>query len=124
VAGERNERVPDVDTWQLNTPRAGTVTPLVIDTREPLDHYLLQESISILDNNRSVIKGTIDVSIADQVWKFTPAAPWKTGQYKIQVKARLEDLCGNNLNRVFDRDITQDLKKDGEYYDRSFKVGL
>jgi len=32
---------------------------------------------------------------------------WNKGNYKLLIEAKLEDLAGNNLNRLFDTDITQ-----------------
>jgi len=37
---------------------------------------------------------------------FTPALPWKSGHYSITVMSILEDLAGNNLNHLFDVDLT------------------
>lgn len=121
VAGPRSGQVPDIGTWQINTPGAGTITPLIINTGRPLDHYLLQESVVVIDNSGTTVNGAVNVSAYDQVWKFTPSAPWKAQRYKLQVNARLEDLTGNNLNRVFDRDITKDKQKNQQYYERGFE---
>ena len=123
VAGDRDEQSPDITNWQLNIPKAGTSSRLIIDTRENLDHYLLQESIRIVDANGAMIKGTSELSAKDRQWKFTPAGPWKAQTYKIKVAGKLEDLAGNNLNRVFDRDITKDKQsRDNAYYERGFEI--
>ena len=37
--------------------------------------------------------------------RFYPAEPWNTGNYMIEVEGRLEDLAGNNLNRLFEKDL-------------------
>jgi len=119
----RDEQVPDITTWQFNSPEAGTTLPFIINTNKPLDHYLLQESVQIIANDGMVIKGTSEVTGKDQVFKFTPATAWKSQPYKIRVKSNLEDLAGNNLNRVFDRDITKDKQqRDKVYYERAFEV--
>jgi hypothetical protein len=41
-----------------------------------------------------------------------PMAPWLRGRrYRVAVDSRLEDLAGNSLSRVFDRDL--DRPEDG-----------
>ncbi|MES2794888.1 MAG: hypothetical protein V4683_02925 [Bacteroidota bacterium] len=119
---KRDDEVPDISQWQLHLPMVGTFKPLTIDTRQALDHYLLQESIAIVDKSGKPVKGKIIVSAHDQQWSFTPSEVWKSQNYKLQVNARLEDLSGNNLNRVFDRDITKEKKTDNAFYERSFEI--
>lgn len=122
VAGKRDEQAPDLKQWQLQVPRSSTTTPLEIKTRETLDHYLLSESIGIVDQNNSLIKGTISLDKKDQQVLFVPTQPWKAQRYRLQVDARLEDLAGNNLNRVFDRDITKSKSRNKSYYELEFEV--
>ena len=35
-------------------------------------------------------------------------APWSAGEYRLAMAAQLEDLAGNSIARVFDRDIECD----------------
>jgi hypothetical protein len=122
AAGGRDEQIPDINSWQFNSPKVSTTLPFIIDTHVALDHYLLQESIQIIADNGNVIKGRSKVNAKDNQWQFTPVEPWKAQHYKIKVNSRLEDLAGNNLNRVFDRDLTKDKQKDQAYYERSFEL--
>lgn len=122
LVGEWDSKVPDITQWQLHLPKAGASTPLIIDTQQPLDYYLLEESISIIDKNGTPVKGNISISAKDKRWHFLPSEPWKAEVYKLQVNALLEDLVGNNLNRVFDRDITKEKKKDNIYNELKFKL--
>ena len=39
-------------------------------------------------------------------WWFEPASPWRAGRYQLVVDSFQEDLAGNSLVRVFDRDLT------------------
>ena len=122
VAGKRDDQVPDLKQWQLQVPHASTNAPLRIKTWETLDHYLLSESVGVVDQNNSLIKGTISLDKKDQQVLFVPAQPWKVQRYRLQVDARLEDLAGNNLNRVFDRDITKSKSRTKSYYELEFEV--
>ncbi len=122
VAGAHDGKQPNIDTWQLSTPKPGSKQPLLINTSESLDHYLLQECITVLDSRGSAVKGTIALSNNDKLWTFTPASPWSAQAYKLSVKATLEDLAGNNLNRVFDRDLTKDKQTNQDCFTRVFTV--
>lgn len=122
VAGKRDEQAPDLKQWQMQVPHASTTNPLVIKTGETLDHYLLSESIGVVDQNYSLIKGKISLDKKDQQVLFVPTVPWKAQRYRLQVDARLEDLAGNNLNRIFDRDITKSKSRTKSYYELEFEV--
>lgn len=122
VAGERDDQQPDISKWQINPPLSGNFKPLIVKLNEPLDHYLLQESITVLNARGVPVKGTSSVSNNDHVWTFTPTQPWLASKYTLRVNARLEDLAGNNLNKVFDRDVTKEAKKDNATYQRDFTI--
>ena len=122
VAGKRDEQGPDLNQWQLQLPKVGTTTALRINLQESLDHYLLSESIGIVDQNNTLVKGKISLDKKDQQVLFVPTKPWKAQRYRLQVDARLEDLAGNNLNRVFDRDITKAKSRTKSYYELAFEV--
>ena len=124
VAGARDDKQPDINKWQLNPPLSGTFKPLIIKLNEPLDHYLLQESITILNARGVPVQGTASVSNNDSIWEFTPTQPWLASKYTLRVNGRLEDLAGNNLNKVFDRDVTKEVKRDNLYYQRNFEIGF
>ena len=122
VAGKRDDQAPDLKKWQLLVPEASTTAPLEIKTRETLDHYLLSESLGVVDQNNNLVKGKLSLDKKDQQVLFVPAKPWKAQRYRLQVDARLEDLSGNNLNRVFDRDITKSKSRTKSYYELGFEV--
>ena len=50
------------------------------------------------------------------LWRFTPLAPWKAGDYRIVIQTTLEDLAGNHIGRAFDVDtfdpITRTVARD------------
>lgn len=122
VAGARDSDQPNINKWYIKPPLPGTQTPLVINLKEPLDHYLLQESITVLNEQGIVLHGTIKLTSNDSVWSFTPDKLWQAGRYTLRVNSILEDLAGNNLNKVFDRDVTRQAKRDDLYYLRKFEI--
>ena len=122
VAGKRDELAPDLKQWQLQLPKVGTTALLWVKTQESLDHYLLSESIGIVDQNNIPAKGEIRLGKKDDQVVFFPVKPWKAQRYRLQVDARLEDLAGNNLNRVFDRDINKSKSRAKSYYELGFEL--
>jgi hypothetical protein len=122
IAGSWDDQQPDINKWKINLPSSGTKNPLMIKLNELLDHYLLQESIVVLNSNGGVVQGSVNVSNKDSAWSFTPAEPWQKGNYTLRVNAKLEDLAGNNLNKVFDRDVTKQVKREELFYQRKFKI--
>jgi len=106
VAAARDMTSPDIKSWTFKTPPKGTTQVLEIHVREALDYVLLQNTIRILDARGKTVNGVIQVNNKEQVVQFVPAMPWLVGTYKVLVESRLEDLAGNNLNHLFDRDLT------------------
>lgn len=121
VVAPRADAQLDINKWRIVTPKAGTTNPLIIYVGYPLDHYLLEESVSLSFQGKA-IKGDIITADRDKVIKFKPAANWGAGSYHLIVNARLEDLAGNNLNKIFDRDIYKQKKNDNAYYEREFAI--
>ena len=107
VDGDVRTRVDPRD-WECRLPAAGTAEPLVVRFDRPLDHALLQHALEVTDDAGRLVRGRAEVGPAEQSWTFTPAAPWPEGEYRLVVDPRLEDLAGNSLARVFDRDLERD----------------
>ena len=120
---KRDDSLPEPQSWQLQLPISSTSNPLQINFQEPLDYFLLEETISIWDEKNMAVPGTM--RIKDNEWsvEFIPSQPWKAGPYKLRVASYLEDLAGNNLVRPFDRDITkQEEKKETNFFEENFII--
>lgn len=102
-----DEREPvDPAKWRITPPAAGTTDPLVLTFPRPLDYALLQHAISIAG-----VAGTVAVAREETEWRFTPAAPWKPGDYQLTVDTSLEDVAGNRVGRPFDVDTFRQVTK-------------
>ncbi len=57
----------------------------------------------------------IAVGSEERSWTFTPASLWLDAPHRLVVDPVLEDLAGNSVRRVFDRDLTSadDAPRDG-----------
>ncbi|MBL7864147.1 MAG: Ig-like domain-containing protein [Cyclobacteriaceae bacterium] len=107
VVGGRDDKSPDVQSWSVKLPEPGSKEGLTIGFGEPLDWMLVSETIHITDDRKSIVPGTIQVNEEERTMTLAPEKPWTTGTYTLSVDARLEDLSGNNLNRLFEVDLTK-----------------
>ncbi len=92
--------------WNVIPPLAGSLGDIVISFDRPMDHALALKHISITSAS-GVATGQAQ-TVNDTVWKFTPDHPWVAGEYVITISPLLEDVAGNNLNNVFDLDLSKE----------------
>ncbi len=97
---------PSVHKWELSVPKLGSTRPLVINFHESLDYLLSIETIDVYVADEK-IRGRIEIEDNQSLWKFYPTEDWFSGTYNLRIESRLEDLAGNNLNRLFDRDLNK-----------------
>lgn len=107
-----DETQPDPKTWKLTAPAAGTTTPLVMTSPKTLDHALLHRMVWIRDERGEKVPGTIDVTRQETCWRFTPARPWKAGNFHLVADTRLEDLAGNSIGRPFEVDELRPIERE------------
>ena len=123
VVSLRDSVGPNINQWKLDVPGSGTKGPLVIHTQEPLDYFLLYETLAILDDSREKTEASVKISHHETVVSLTPNKPWKPGRYRLVVASYLEDLAGNNLDKLFDRDIrTTQGRDDQVLHEKQFTI--
>jgi len=98
IAADRNE--PNTKNWLTTLPKANTKTPLIINFGEALDHALVLKSLTVFNKKGKKVEGEIIVGNNEQEWSFTPTENWQSTTYRIQIKAELEDLAGNNFRHL------------------------
>lgn len=96
---------PDIHTWRVTPPAAGTVAPLLVESPEPLDHALFGRLIRVQGPDGRDVPGRVTVADEETRWAFTPDQPWRGGGYRLAVDTTLEDLAGNNLRGPFELDV-------------------
>ncbi len=99
-----DETQPDPKTWKIESPPAGTTTPITMISPKALDHALLGRMLWITEERGEKVPGTMEVTRGETCWRFTPATPWKAGRYHLVADTRLEDLAGNSIGRAFEVD--------------------
>lgn len=123
VTGIRDSLSPNPDRWKIEAPKQQSREPLYIHLDKALDHFLLLDCLEVFDQKGSIIKGKFGISDQDRACYFIPEQNWGAGSYTLRILSKLEDLAGNNLNKVFDRDITNTQKPSiQEYHTRSFII--
>ena len=104
VSADVREHV-DPSAWTIHPPKLGTLEPLIIDFDRPLDFGLLHHSIQVHADAGEPIAGTVAIGREERSWALVPVQAWRAGPYRLEINSRLEDLAGNSLRRVFDRDL-------------------
>jgi hypothetical protein len=123
VVGLRDSLSPDPGLWTIYSPKAGSNQPLKIDLHEPLDYVLLKNTVRIVDNTGNSIHGVIETQEEETILHFTPSVAWNPGDYSVEIESRLEDLAGNNLDRLFDKDLSrQNTGRKKEAFKKSFHI--
>ena len=123
IAGTRDTLSPDPALWKLGVPVAGTQQALTVDFNEPLDYALISNTIMTISPSGEQVQGKISVSGTERSLIFKPSSAWTAGNYILRVDTRLEDLAGNNLNRLFDRDILKGVPAGkSRFYSRTFRI--
>jgi hypothetical protein len=104
TVGPPDERPLDQHAWRIEPPSAGGRGQLAVTFPEPLDHGLLLRALAIADRRGRRIEGESSIEAHETRWLFTPAAPWRSGEYFVQAMTILEDMAGNRIGRAFEVD--------------------
>jgi hypothetical protein len=106
VGGEERRRVQP-GSWTLAIPSPGTFEPLQVSFGRPLDHGLLGRCLQVAGPGGALVDGAAEVGPEERSWRLVPRAAWAPGPHRLVVDPVLEDLAGNSVSRVFDRDLTR-----------------
>jgi hypothetical protein len=81
--------------------------PLRVSFDRPLDHGLLARCLQVSGPGGQVVDGTPRIGHGEQSWQLVPRQPWAPAAYQLIVDSVLEDVAGNSVSRVFDRDLAR-----------------
>jgi hypothetical protein len=98
----------DPHAWEFVPPGAGSRDPLVVKFGRPLDHALLGHCLALHRACGGSLPGAASRGDDGTAWAFTPRDPWEPVRHRLVVSAMLEDVAGNSVTRVFDRDLADD----------------
>jgi hypothetical protein len=105
IVGDVRARL-DPATWDVFAPSPGTVDPLIVTFDRAVDHALLQRCVTLRASDGQTIAGAVRIPRGEGSWWFWPERPWSTEPIRLVVDPILEDIAGNSVTRVFDRDIS------------------
>jgi hypothetical protein len=105
--GRDERRHVDPGGWGLTVPPTGTFDPLQVTFGRPLDHGLLARCLHVAGPDGQLVDGTPRTGPEEQSWQLVPRQAWAPGSHQLIVDPVLEDLAGNSVSRVFDRDLTR-----------------
>jgi hypothetical protein len=106
VGADERRRV-DPGRWTVLAPSGGTREPLEVEFDRPLDHGLLTRCLHVTGPDGQQVAGGPEPGPGERSWRLTPGQPWAPGGYRLIVDPVLEDLAGNSVSRVFDRDLAR-----------------
>jgi len=109
---ERDQQSPNVKNWELTIPSPKSKEGLGIRFDESLSFLLISDMIQIYDAQKQLIEGEYLTSKKATNTLFVPMNSWEKGKYTIVIDSKLDDLAGNNLNRLFDVDLEKSIKTD------------
>ncbi|WP_345762462.1 hypothetical protein [Diaminobutyricibacter sp. McL0608] len=92
----------DPARWDVQWP-GGRSNRLVARFDRPLDRALVQRCLHVVDEHGDPVPGRASLDQGALVWDFTPTSGGE--DWRLRVDTRLEDLAGNSVRRVFDRDL-------------------
>ena len=103
--GPPERRLVEIKNWQYHYPSIDSLEPITVEFDRPLDHALIQRCIWIKDDSGHEVQGCSQVGFEEKSWQFFPQIPWNIGRYTIIIEDILEDLAGNSIKRIFDREL-------------------
>ena len=107
AVGTDERRRVDPGRWTVLAPSGGTREPLEVEFDRPLDHGLLARCLHVTGPGGQQVAGGPEPGTGERSWRLTPVQPWAPGGHRLIVDPVLEDLAGNSVSRVFDRDLAR-----------------
>jgi hypothetical protein len=105
--GNDELRPIDPSQWTVTIPRRGSREPLTVEFDRPFDHGLLAHSLRVAGSDGLPVLGTTATGSREQSWQLTPDQSWQHTSHLLSVDPALEDVAGNSVARVFDRDLSR-----------------
>jgi len=94
----------DETAWKIVSPPAGSKDPLLVKFPRPLDHALVERTISVVAFDEQRLPGIGQTADEERRFEFRPEKAWVAGKYRLVIETSLEDLAGNRIGRAFDFD--------------------
>jgi len=93
----------DFSKLRLSNVRSNSRDTLLLDFNRILDHALVLRMFSLWDMSNNPVKGIY--TYLNKTLQFIPINNWTRGYYILIINTKLEDLAGNTVNYIFDKEI-------------------
>jgi hypothetical protein len=105
--GPDERRRVDPGRWTVSPPASRTRQPLEVRFDRPLDHGLAARCLQVIGPGGQPVDGVPESGPEERSWRLVPSQEWRDGAHRLLIDPVLEDLAGNSVSRVFDRDLTR-----------------
>jgi hypothetical protein len=95
----------DETRWRLISPAAGSLDPAVVHFDRVMDAALCEDEIGVLAPAGEILQTRVSLAPDGTAARLTPSHPWRSGEHRLVVSERLEDICGNRLGEALDHDL-------------------
>ncbi len=112
----------DLNSWEVLPPENDR-DDLVILFHESMDYGSTMNGLTIINAEKKEITGDWQLIDNESISLFTPKNPWSKGNYKVLLDATIEDLAGNNLNKLFDSKVNDTIPS-SRYSSSYFALGF
>jgi len=119
VTASRDIDKPHIRDWKIRSER----DTIVVDTKEILDWSLLNTSVSLWSRDKQLEAKSFS-EVCETQLIIIPKKSLEQGIYTLKIEGILEDRAGNNLNRLFETDVTSqsDNVVNKQIYSLTFQV--
>lgn len=91
--------------WRLVSPNAGSLDPVVVHFDRVMDAALCEDEIRILTPHGKLVPTSTSLVKDGTELQLFPGQAWNTGEHRLVISNRLEDVCGNRLGEALDHDL-------------------
>jgi hypothetical protein len=105
AVGEDERRRVEPGCWRLQAPPRGSVEPFEVGFDRPLDHALVARCVRVQGPDGHPVEGKSETGSGERSWRLLPFRAWPSADHRLIVDPVLEDVAGNSISRVFDRDL-------------------
>ena len=106
-----DRQTPDPAEWKIAAPAAGSREALTVTFPEPMEHALAQRMLVVTTEAGKIVLGTVALENQERLWKFVPDGAWLRGKYNVVIQTTIEDLAGNNIGKLFDVDVFNNVQR-------------
>ena len=104
----------DPKRWKLAGP-ADAEGALKVTFEKPLDRALAERMLTVRGPDDKPVSVTVTVNASQTGVELRPTSQlWVAGKYQLVVDKRLEDVCGNRVDRAFEIDVIRPIPENAD----------